>query len=232
MSALLRAYNDRSPYGVWAMDELSGTVMRDSSVNGRHGTYVNAPGLGADGPLGQKAAEFTAGNDHATVALNLSAFTAVTVCYWLYKAAFVNTDALALEFGDPAGPNFYDDPDDSAGTWSLITQASGASWWGSRFTRPSTGWHFITTIHDLAASGAAQSRLFYDSVEQVQVAAYNALNPGGNHANSTLYVGSRYGGTTLHSAQRMRDLAIFGSALTQADVDAIYKTALRAGVSY
>jgi hypothetical protein len=48
-----------TPVGWWRLDETSGTTAADSSGNGRDGTYVNTPTLGASGLL---AADPTVGS--------------------------------------------------------------------------------------------------------------------------------------------------------------------------
>jgi hypothetical protein len=52
-----------SPVGLWKLAETSGTTAADSSGNGRNGTYVNSPTLGATGLL-PSVADGTAHFDH------------------------------------------------------------------------------------------------------------------------------------------------------------------------
>lgn len=40
-----------SPIGYWRLDETSGTLLADSSGNGRHGTYIGNPSLGNPGAV-------------------------------------------------------------------------------------------------------------------------------------------------------------------------------------
>jgi len=63
--------NDK-PLGYWRLGESSGTSAADSSGNGRSGTYVNGPMLGApsllEGDPGNTSVSFDGSNDHVSVA--------------------------------------------------------------------------------------------------------------------------------------------------------------------
>ncbi len=55
-----------SPLAYYRLGESSGTTMTDSSGNGRHGTYVGSPTLGAAGLVpGDTCADFDGVNDYA-----------------------------------------------------------------------------------------------------------------------------------------------------------------------
>lgn len=75
-----------APLGYWRMSETSGTVMSDSSGNARHGSYVNAPVLGATSLLvsdpTNPAVEFVASSSDYCVVTDdnsLDGLTAFTV---------------------------------------------------------------------------------------------------------------------------------------------------------
>lgn len=54
-----------NPYIWWKLDETSGTQATDSSGNGRHGTYVNTPTLGATALINEgKSADFDGATEY------------------------------------------------------------------------------------------------------------------------------------------------------------------------
>jgi hypothetical protein len=97
-----------APLGVWPMDECTGTIVVDHSGNGRDGTYISAPILGAGGsvPPGVRSPLFQGGADDARInqaALGGSTNTFTMEIWARYDASVANVIMRNHSLGTPNG---------------------------------------------------------------------------------------------------------------------------------
>jgi hypothetical protein len=219
------------------MQEASGTTMTDVSGNGRDGSYGGAVTFGTTGPVGNRAAIFPGGSgSHASVALNLSAYSAVTLSFWLWWNAFANDDALAFEFNSNYGQSpggFYVDPNGSTGPgWELGTNAPHPTVDAASFPRPSAQeWHHYGVVMDLSrAGGAATFDFLIDGVAQTGSTMLSS-NGSGTFPSTTLFFMSR-NASSLRGVGRMAYVGVYGTALSADRIRSHYQAGLRSGTSY
>lgn len=161
------------------------------------------------------ARTFNGTSDYGSVALDLSAYSKITLAVWLQWDAFSNNDDLLMEYSPNANNAnaFFIDPNDSGGVFGFFLKQNGLAGVNSAFaTRPSAGvpHHYLITF-DRNGTSAQQIQAYIDGVNwnitQVGTAAVS-----GNFDNTTLYLMSR-AGSNLFGAGRIADLAIWGGVL-------------------
>lgn len=179
------------------------------------------------GPNGLAAVLYDGSNDYASVSLDLSAYSALTLAFWLWWDAYANDDHMALEYtaDGVANSGFYVDPNQSAGVAEVATgpAVSVGTW---RFTRPSAAaWHHYVCAFDRSVSTGLTG--VYIDGQLVTRTGGSSGTPGGNFANSTLYVMSR-AGSSLFGAGRMGDFRVTaGRAVGDAEAFALYDQSRR-----
>jgi hypothetical protein len=207
----------------WRLGETSGATFADSAGSA-NATAFGAPTLGVAGGIAadpDKAARFDGVDDTARAAVDLSGLSTVTVEFWLYIDAYTNDDALALELTENFNQNpggFIIDPNapQSGGQFGV-----GVGTPDTRnnvfFARPSTGqWHHYAIVLDTTAPKQQQITPYVDG----KAAAYTKTAEGtgsGAFASSVLNFMSR-GGQQLFSRGALDDLAIYGRALSAAEI--------------
>ncbi|HET6866289.1 MAG TPA: hypothetical protein VFH80_10210, partial [Solirubrobacteraceae bacterium] len=144
---------EASLVGYWPMNDASGTTMAADS-KGANGAYTaSGVTLGATGiGDGETAASFDGSSGAASVAIDLSAYTQISLEFWLKWSAFANNDALAAEYTANWNNNvgaFIIDPNSSA-TAAFDFNAHGSSNSAhNNFPRPSAGaWHYYVLEFD------------------------------------------------------------------------------------
>ncbi|HEX4752855.1 MAG TPA: PKD domain-containing protein [Solirubrobacterales bacterium] len=212
----------------WRLGEQSGTTFADSA--GAHpatmqgGVTLGVPGAIEADP--NTAAAFDGGTGAASVPLNLSGSTQLTLEFWLNWSAYANNDALAFEFT----PNFNNEEggflvDPNAGELGGKF-GIGIGREGSRnnayFTRPSAGaWHHYAIVFNTAAPAAQEITPYVDG----QPVSFEKLNSGtgaGAFANSTLYFMSR-AASSLFGKGSLDEVALYNRALSSAEIAAHYQ---------
>jgi hypothetical protein len=156
--------------------------------------------------------------------IDLSAYTKITIAFWLWWNSYANDDDLALEFsanyGLTAGA-FIVDPNDPSGT--VVLGVHGNLGFNTvSFTRPgSSAWHHWTVVLDMTQAVAEVSAVYIDGVAQ-SLTPVSTVNNTGSFANDTLNVMSR-NNASFFGAGRWAEIAIWGDYLfTQTDVNNLY----------
>ncbi len=175
--------------------------------------------LAANGSIGVDARGLSlrgVGAACASVPLDLSAHSVITVSFWLWWDAWANNDALALELGTDfvSARGFFIDPNESAlGRLQVAVGAPGVA--GAKsFARPSAGvWHHYMVGIDRSIVGGVPAA-YVDGVAQ-SLTTDAAATVGGAFGSATLYLFSR-ANSSLFGAGRMQNLAIRAGLPTQA----------------
>jgi hypothetical protein len=132
-----------------------------------------------------------------------------------------NNDSLAFEFTsnfNNTNGGFLINPNStSSGGRFEVAIGRGASRNNAYFTRPSSGvWHHYAIVLNSAAAAAQQIVVYVDG-QAVAVAKGSSGTGAGNFASSTLNFMSR-NGSSLFGAGSLDEVAIYGQALTAAQV--------------
>lgn len=205
-----------SPIAYWPMQETSGTTM--TAVTGTNGTY-NGPVLTAGvGPVASlpNAPIFDGVNDYASAALDLSAYSTVSVAFWLWWDSYGTGDDLALEH--TANANYVNafqiDPDDPYNVFVIGQTGTSVGYRHGQITRPSAAaWHHYRFV--LRRDGNLP-KCTVDGVVQTVGNRFSYGTVSGTFTNSTLYVMSR-AGASLFGDGRMVGLAVFPGEVSDAD---------------
>jgi PKD repeat protein len=208
----------------WRLGETSGTTLANSVEGAPSASAKNSPTLGVAGPLtveSNTAIGFNGFNDNATASLNLSGTQALTLEFWLKWNTNANNDSLAFEFTsnfNNTNGGFLINPNStSSGGRFEVAIGRGASRNNAYFTRPSSGvWHHYAIVLNSAAAAAQQIVVYVDG-QAVAVAKGSSGTGAGNFASSTLNFMSR-NGSSLFGAGSLDEVAIYGQALTAAQV--------------
>lgn len=199
-----------SPVAYWPMQETSGSTM--AALVGSNGTYAGSPTLGAAGPTLSlpNAAQFNGTSQSASVALDVSAYSAITVAAWMYLS--VGLDARII-FEHTTNYNVNDgafiaSTNWSAGIFEAAQRGSGGAW-SRRVTQPADGvWTHLAARFD---RGTDAVTVCLNGVESSVSSGASALT--GNFLSSTLYLMSR-AGSSLYAAGRLAGFAVFPSYIT------------------
>jgi hypothetical protein len=157
----------------------------------------------------------------ASIPLDLSAFSRLSVSFWLFWDTFANDDDFAFEFTPSTNTNsgFAVNPNSSApaaGQFSFVSGGSAGAASRSAVRPSENEWHhYVVNIDRLEIGSAAIQSVFIDGAS---VALTNRASFGSstNFANSTLYLFSR-NNAALFGAGRIQNLAIRGGYLMSAD---------------
>lgn len=180
-----------------------GSLNRDV-VGDRVITLASGASLGADYKGESLKASGSAGV--ASVPIDLSPYTAITVSFWMYWDSFANNDKMAMEYT----PNWYlnsgsfaIDPNDSGGKFS-VSLKYGASIASLAVDRPSANvWHHYTVAIN---RNLTKISMYVDGV--LRTGTENSFgNNFSNFVNSTLFILSR-NNSALYGAGRMQNLCI------------------------
>lgn len=223
-----RVVLDLGPVAYWPLQESSGTTM--VAQVGSNGSYANGPTLAAAGPSAAKlpnAVSFDGSNDSASASVNLSSYADITVTFWLWWNSYATGDKQAMEHSANYNSNtgFVVNPDWSGGGGKMAVGMSNASGGGNRnltFTQPSAAaWHhfgikFSRTNNTISVliDGAAASNTGYPVASTIT----------GNFGNTSLFLASRNGASAF-GACRLSHVAIFGSLLSDAQIQSLYTLA-------
>ena len=205
-----------SPIAYWPMQETSGTTM--TAVTGTNGTY-NGPVLTAGvGPVASlpNAPIFDGVNDYASAALDLSAYSTISISCWLWWDSYGTGGDLALEHtADPNNANaFHITPDDPNSVFVIGQTGTSAGYRRGQITRPSAAaWHHYRFV--LRRDGNLP-KCTVDGVVKTVGYRFSQGTVSGTFTNSTLYVMSR-AGASLFGDGRMVGLAVFPGEVSDAD---------------
>lgn len=220
-----------SPFAYYRLEDTSGTVMTDSSGNGRNGTFTNSPALAQSGPIsGWRAALFKGVNDYASATLNLSATKQATFECWFAVVTNVKQGAI-WQFGDNADTTlgmafaWYDNLDGVVNVGAdngLSTQYNITV-----FTQPLLlSWvHMVAAIDRLANPKMVTLYINgqFSPQGQKSFTAHNSF-----FGNLPLYL-SRNVGLSKFLNVLVSRVAVYNTLLTQANAAAHFAAALSVG---
>lgn len=214
-----------SPLLYWRLGDASGTTATDSSGNGRNGTYVGSPTLGATGLLtsdADTAVNFDGANDGADYSGSiLSAASAASIEFW------VKVDALPGGTARPVdtGPEFALFSLDSSGNLLCRIDPSGAGTADStKALSVGVRYHVVATF-DGASPGTA--RVYIDG-------ALHGTASIGTTATVTanvLAVGKTAGSASRFFDGTVDELAIYGTVLSPTRIAAHYDAGSGSGAN-
>lgn len=230
-----------SPFVYYRMDEAGGTILTDSSVNGRNGTYFNTPSLsqanGIPNDPPSTAVKFNGTTQYATTSLDLTGTGHIAVEFWTLSA-FNTGDGVTCEFGATytgVSGGFVVDLNSSntPNTSCFIGMGSNLNSprpWSDTFPKPTASvWHHF--VFDLTLNGASSATITYvDGVVQtLTTSTHDALINDTTFANTTLNIMCRNGGGpgSLFCADTLDEFAIYSGGLSAARVKEHYSAAIR-----
>lgn len=173
------------------------------------------------------ARSYNGTSDKGAVALNLSAFSKLSISLWHWQNAFSTGNQQCMEFGTTTlnAGGFGLNPNNSAQTTSFaMIQATAAVFWQDGFPRPSAGaWHhYLFTMDRAGPTNVA----YVGGVLQTLTAGNHGAGTYGNFGNLTLNLMCR-NGASLFNAGRQAEVAMWGGVLLGAN----HAKALAAGAS-
>jgi YD repeat-containing protein len=209
----------------WRLGDKPGTTLVDSvgthPATAQGGVALGVPGA-IEGEPATTAAQFDGTSGAASVPLDLSGKSQLTLEFWLNWSAYANDDSLAFEFtknfNNESGGFLVDPNAGELGGKFGIAMGREGSRNNVYFARPSAGtWHHYTIVFDTQAAAQQQITPYVDG-KPVAFEKQNTGTGAGNFANSTLYFMSR-AASTLFGKGGLDDVALYGRALTAAEVE-------------
>lgn len=218
-----------SPLAYYRLGEASGTTVTDSSGNGRNGTYVNAPALGAVGLLRNDA--------DAAVDFSGSNWAAVTAATWMENPYFsaecwISPDVVS---GSHAIINRadYDQSNTAAGRSWYIHQSGNRLIYGvfesgfsTYYNSPAVGPTLVagTSYHVVLTYDGTTIRFYVNGSEVHSQAMAGTLRPA---AGIDLTIGADHAGNIAERFDgRIDEPAFYGAALSPARITAHYAAAM------
>jgi hypothetical protein len=171
---------------------------------------------------------------NTSATLDLTAYTRLTVAFWLWWTAFAADDKLAFESSANYNTNagaILGDPDDSGtGLFTVnVRNAAVGGYSGVSFTRPSAGkWHHYTFTFDLGNVTRWVPDCWVDGATPaglVTAAGSAVTGPATGFSNYTWYFMSR-GAASLFGAGQLCEVALWpGTLLAPTEVFRLAKGA-------
>jgi hypothetical protein len=157
--------------------------------------------------------KFNGTSDRGQIAVNLSAFSALSISFWMWWDANGNGNNIALEYGTTTSVagGWGLIPNQGSGVWTFgMGIASGGLWYDALPARPTAAaWHhFLLTSNRATPVNTA----FVDGVSKTLSTVTHTAGTYGNYGNLTLNVMSR-NAASLFGAGRMAELTIWGGVL-------------------
>lgn len=218
----------RQPQGPLRIDwnnPLGRTITHCLPLNGDNRDIVTGNKLtlvnGTIKPTAKGNSLRGSGSNCASIPLNLSAYTKLSISFWLYWDAFANDDDFLMELttnSNTFNGAFSIDPNASNGFFQIYTRiTSTANGKAGAITRPSAAsWHHHVWTIDRTAPVSAGITAFVDGIAQsVSYAAANQAGDSTKFASSTLYLFSR-AGTSLFGNGNLQNLVFRGGHLMSA----------------
>ena len=225
IAAVARPATAQTPVGYWKFGEGSGTQAIDSSGYGHTAALVNGVrwvtrkvGNGVSANAGER--------QYVSIpAIDLSDTQAVTVAFWVNRNYTTEAGSVLLE----AGTNYQNSPtsfallpDDETchGIRAALRGNEGTT--ANCYGQPSSGvWHHLAVVYDKSQTGGDQVLLYVDGVQQNPNWNLSSATNTNNFGNDPVYLFSR-AGSSQFSSGTVKDLRIYNSALTAAQVEQIY----------
>ena len=211
-----RPWTQQPPAGVrLARNELTKAIRWCLPLNGSPQEIVNGGRLtlGSAGSFGAdvRGRHFRSAGSAAaaSIPINLSAYGALTLSFWMYWDAYANNDALALEYGTNfvTDNGFIVDPNTGVPATGTFTIGVGAPGFSNvySFARPTAAsWlHYMVEFNRYANPS---NRVWVNGTPQsLAMVTNNAINS--LFGNQTLFLFSR-AGASLFGAGRMQNLVL------------------------
>lgn len=173
------------------------------------------------------ARSYNGTSDKASVALNLSAFSKLSISFWHWQNAFGTGNQQCMEFGTTTlnAGGFGLNPNNSAQTTSFaMIQATASVFWQDGFPRPTAAaWHhYLLTMDRSGPTNVA----YVDGLLQTLTAGTHGAGTYGNFGSLSLNFMAR-NGASLFNAGRQAEVTLWGGVL----LGATHAKALAAGAS-
>jgi hypothetical protein len=160
------------------------------------------------------------GSGGASTAINLSAYSAISIACSFFWPSYANNDALLAEYTTnyfSAGPaGFIIDPNSSDTNFDVGVSGTAGSASTYSFPRPSAGvWHRLMMTADLQSVPNFKAA-YIDGIKQVLTPVVEYGSTGLFFGNSTLYLLSR-ANASLFATGDLQDFTIYKGVLTDAE---------------
>jgi len=209
--------------GYWKLDETSGTVAVDSSLNGNDGTYTNGVLINQTGNVDQ-AADFDGTDDYVGVADNpsLQMDDTFSLSAWIRADSSANVNQMIIN---------------KEGEYELSLFPGGKLYWGVTNTDPGWSWH--DTGHVVAIGKWTHVAMTYDNgtvntyANGVLVDTYSGSGAVGDQYPSLneLRIGGRMNNPPgKYFDGRIDDVHVFSRVMCPEEVFGQYKEGRPAGV--
>lgn len=190
-----------------------------SSFNNNNITLTASPTINLD-----KSLLFNGSSQAGSVALDLSSYNKITLCFWLNVTSYVNANRIGMEYSTNYNSNdaFLVLIDTPASEFIPSMHAS-AGYQEARYTRlPANETHFYSIIFDRTTGTSTGIFLYIDGNLQTAIATTTTNLGGGNFGNYSLYIMSR-NASSLWGLGELNDLRIYNGYLTQEEIKILYK---------
>jgi hypothetical protein len=212
--------------GYWKFDDGSGTTAVDSSGYGHTATLFNGV-TWVTGKMGDAVAALAPRRQYVGIPqINLSTTKAATVSLWANRTYSTGGGHVLFEAtinynNSTTGFGFF--PDDATCQGIQAALKGNIGYVANCYGQPSSGvWHHIAVVFDKTQTGGNQVKLYIDGA--LQPVNWNIFaNTNTNYfGNNPIFVFSR-GGTQEFNSGKVDDLRIYNTALTAAQILAIYQ---------
>lgn len=231
-SLILPSVHRRQPQQLLPIDRgnpLGAKVIEHIALNGTSRALLSGStisyGLGGSTQNSNKGRSLRGSGSasRASVPLDLSKYSAITIAFWLYWDSYANDDALAMEHGATYAMNngIIIDPNCSSPAAFMFGTGGNAGESGSNlatFPRPSAGaWHRITLVIDRLSAVGAPGMAYVDGVLQTMSPFPGATATTGNFGADTLHLLSR-NENALFGVGNLQDITIYRGVLSSGEI--------------
>lgn len=221
-----------APVAYWRLNDPSGTTATDSSGNGHNGTYSNVT-LNATGALSScdptnAAGGFNGSSSYVSNSTNVGGFTLTTpfsVEAWFYTPSPGTEETLVANAYSTAGWNLRLSPSGDANhiRFALLTSGSAYRYVDSTATVSASQWHHVVATYDGSNSPTSGLKIYLDGTD-VTGSIVNAGTLSTITTSNPVYLGRDNYSTPHYFNGSIDEVALFGSALSAARVQAHYQT--------
>jgi len=207
--------------GWWKLGDSQTSAA--SSFNNNNITLVNSPTINLNNSL-----SFNGSTQYGSVAIDLSLYNKITLCFWLNVTNYINTARVGIEYSTDynSTDGFVVTIDNSSGTISasMHSVANGFYQLQPYIRMPVNETHFYSIIFDRTTGTAQGVFLYIDGNLQTPTTLPSPIlgNLGTSTFNNyTLYIMSR-GGANSFGNGSLNDLRIYSGSLTQEEIKILY----------
>lgn len=162
---------------------------------------------------GVAARQFNGVDQTIIAPVDLSGFSIITICFWMWWDAYATDDDMCFEYSDGSNYTgaFYLDPNSSGGNFDIndLHDSGGGHYWRDSLSRPSAAaWHHYGIILDRSGPSNAA---WVDGSSVTVTANNHFAGSYSNFGNFNLYMMSR-ANSILFGAGRLADVALYAGA--------------------